>query len=269
MLKKLLLFAVLPVLTFAQPAEARRLFWWENVNQDPPPPSDYYDAAPPSDYYADQPDPYASQQDQFNQDQYLQYRRELDRRYKRRTYSQDPPPGYYDQPAFNPDRPYAAPIYPVQPRKKLVKKVAPKKPGVVPTVVSSKPAVMPAGPITANVNAPAPKAPPEMPTGSIMATPTTSSSASATAPVTASATPSVSAPAATASTTVAPPVKLAKGGSVSCDKGMGIVSSFGFTNVTSKSCTGSTLVYSAERSGSPFEIEVSAKSGELTAVKKL
>ena len=269
MLKKLLLFAVLPVLTFTQPAEARRLFWWENVNQDPPPPSDYYDAAPPRDYYADQPDPYASQQDQFNQDQYLQYRRELDRRYKRRAYYQDQPPGYYDQPGYSPDRPYAAPVYPVPPKKKLVKKLLPKKPAAAPIVATSKPPVMPAGPITASASPAVAAAPPMMPTGSIMATTAAATSAAATAPMTASTAPAAPATPATASTTAAPPVKLAKGGSVTCDKGMGIVSSFGFTNVTSTSCAGGTLVYKAERSGSPFEIEVNAKSGELTAVKKL
>lgn len=79
------------------------------------------------------------------------------------------------------------------------------------------------------------------------------------------------APVTTASTTAAAPapVKAPKSGVLSCDKGAGVVSSFGFSNVTSKSCTGTTLIYGAERSGKPFEIEVNAKSGELTAVKKL
>jgi hypothetical protein len=57
--------------------------------------------------------------------------------------------------------------------------------------------------------------------------------------------------------------------SVDCNKGATIVAGYGFSSVTSKNCSGNTLVYSATRSGSNFEIQVSASSGELTAVKKL
>jgi hypothetical protein len=56
---------------------------------------------------------------------------------------------------------------------------------------------------------------------------------------------------------------------VDCSKGLSIVSSYGFSTVTSKKCDGDTLVYNAIRSGQNFEIQVSAASGELTAVKKL
>ena len=61
----------------------------------------------------------------------------------------------------------------------------------------------------------------------------------------------------------------AKSASVSCSKGASIVTSYGFSAVTSKTCTGGTFVYGATRSGKNFEIQVSAASGELTAVKKL
>lgn len=56
---------------------------------------------------------------------------------------------------------------------------------------------------------------------------------------------------------------------VNCSKGASIVAGFGFTGITTKSCTGSTFVYSATRSGKSFEVQVSSASGELTAVKKL
>jgi hypothetical protein len=56
---------------------------------------------------------------------------------------------------------------------------------------------------------------------------------------------------------------------VDCGKGASIVAGFGFSGVTTKSCTGTTFVYGATRSGKTFEVQVSAASGELTAVKKL
>ena len=56
---------------------------------------------------------------------------------------------------------------------------------------------------------------------------------------------------------------------VTCDKGATIVSGFGFENVTTKSCDGATLSYSAERGGKPFEVDVNSATGELLAVKKL
>jgi hypothetical protein len=57
--------------------------------------------------------------------------------------------------------------------------------------------------------------------------------------------------------------------SVDCSKGAAIVAGYGFSGVTTKSCTGSTFVYGASRSGKNFEIQMSSVSGELTAVKKL
>lgn len=56
---------------------------------------------------------------------------------------------------------------------------------------------------------------------------------------------------------------------VDCKKGAAIVSGYGFSTVTTKSCTGDTLVYGAKRSGKNFEIQVSSANGELTTVKKL
>jgi hypothetical protein len=57
--------------------------------------------------------------------------------------------------------------------------------------------------------------------------------------------------------------------SVDCTKGASIVSGFGFDAVTTKSCSGVTYTYGATRSGKSFEVQVSAATGELTAVKKL
>lgn len=61
----------------------------------------------------------------------------------------------------------------------------------------------------------------------------------------------------------------AKTAAVSCSKGASIVTSYGFSAVTSKTCSGGTYTYGATRSGKNFEIQVSAANGELTAVKKL
>lgn len=72
----------------------------------------------------------------------------------------------------------------------------------------------------------------------------------------------------TASLTKQPEVK-STSTKIDCKKGASIVSGYGFSTVTSKSCTGTTLVYGATRSGKNFEIQVSSASGELTTVKKL
>ena len=61
----------------------------------------------------------------------------------------------------------------------------------------------------------------------------------------------------------------AKTASVTCAKGASIVTSYGFSSVTSKTCSGGTYTYGATRGGKNFEIQVSAANGELTAVKKL
>lgn len=56
---------------------------------------------------------------------------------------------------------------------------------------------------------------------------------------------------------------------IDCSKGASIVSGYGFSAVTTKTCAGETLIYSATRSGKNFEIRVSATNGELTNVKRL
>ena len=234
MFKKILTLAVLPTLLFAQPAEARRLFWWQMTNPDGTAvsPTIYDDSVAPQDVYG--PDPYATQQaapdEQFNQDQYQLYRREMARRYHRNAYVDPYAAPTYAAPSYadpTPPPPYAAPIYPTKIKRKLVNKAAHLKP------VVKKPVSTTAAAIT-----------PQLTTA---------------APVT------------TASTTVATPkpVPVKKSGAVTCEKGASIVSSFGFESVSTKSCDGGTLVYNASRGGKPFEINVSASSGELTAVKKL
>jgi hypothetical protein len=232
MVTKWIPLVLLPLLAFSQPAEARRLFWWQMMNPDGTAisPDIYSDTYAPQDYYGDNPDYYPpdalSPDEQFNQLQYDQYRREMARRNHRRVYYQDPAQTDYGQPDFGVPPPYSAPVYPVRHAIKHAKKLVQQKP---PVQKASKPPVMPTGPITAATAAP---------------------------PVTDTA-------------TVSTPTKPASRGGVSCAKGATIVSSFGFSNVTTKSCAGGTLVYGAERSGKNFEVNVSAASGELTAVKKL
>ena len=229
MLSKLLPLALLPILAFTQPAEARQLFWWQMVNPDGTAvsPDVYTDTYAPQDYYGDTPDYYPpdamTSQEQFDQRQYEIYRREMARRYHRRAYYQDPAQANGD-----PSLPYAAPVYPVKHIKKHVKKL-----------VQQKPVVHKPNAITST----SPGVPPVMPSGPIAA--------------------------AVAATPAPAPLKPSSGSGINCAKGATIVSSFGFSNVTSKSCVGSTLVYGAERSGKNFEINVSAASGEVTAVKKL
>jgi len=205
MLKKLIPIVLLPLIAFAQPAEARRLFWWETVNPDEPapPPQPYRQAYGVPD---DQSLYGAPSDEQFNERQYQLYQREMQRRYGRGydVIPQDaPPPPRYAQP--DPIVPYAAPVYPKP--KPVVKKVVrakPVKPAVVPTEkqVTQAPSSKSVGPVT-------------------------------------------------------------------CDKGLSIVSGYGFENVKTKTCETGTLAYNAERSGQPFEIDVNPKTGELIAVKKI
>jgi hypothetical protein len=62
--------------------------------------------------------------------------------------------------------------------------------------------------------------------------------------------------------------KPAKGGKVTCEKGEEIVASYGFLDISQKSCEGTSLVYSAVRGKSNFEVEVNPANGEVTAVRK-
>jgi len=236
MLKKWVLAVAVPAafLALIQPAEARRLFWWQDANQYDNPPPGYYDV-PPQDAYAD---PYGNDamtpEERFNQRQYNLYQGEMARRYGHSAYYGVPPAVGYGDP------PYADPVYPQHKKLQVLK---PKK-------LAAKPVVKPVD--TA----------PVVKTASTTATTSVQNDGTATASTTSSQNNDNTA---TASTT---PVKPQAGG-VNCDKGAGIVSSFGFSNVASKSCVGKLLVYSAERGGNKFEVEVNGASGELTAVKKL
>ncbi len=210
MFKSLIPLTLLPLLAFAQPAEARHLFWWQmigpdgEVNQPQYQDPNYDPQFDNSDAYADD----QAAQDMFNQREYDLYKREM-RKPRGNDANYDPQFDYQDQPRFAP-----------QPRIVHKKKLVVKKP--LPATQSAtgqptyKPPVVSTGPVTQ-----------------------------------------------------AKPAKVASLAGVSCTKGSSIVSSFGFSSVATKSCAGSTLIYSATRGGKNFEVEVSAASGELTAVKKL
>ncbi len=184
------------------PAEARRLFWWQ-------------EDVPSGDIYSDIPveqDAYA--QDQFNQEQYDLYMKQLHR--KKKAVPQ------YDQSYYDPQ--LAPQVYKprvLKPKKKPVtqasvpENIIPKPPVKEPLV--QKPATGQVASIGKRFQADVPS----------------------------------------------------KAKSIDCTKGASIVSGYGFSSVTNKSCAGATYVYAATRSGSNFEIQVNSASGELTAVKKL
>jgi hypothetical protein len=219
MFKLLIPLAVLPFLAFAQPAEARRLYWWQmlgpdgQVNQ-----TQQYD--PVLDPQFDPNDPYMDDQaaqDLFNQREYELYKREMRRRQRYDAYY-DPQFGYPDPPQ-----------YPrvIHKKKHVAQKPLPvQMPQATIAKPQYKPSVVAMGPVT-QVK-PVQVKPVQVKT-----------------------------------------IKTASLAGVSCSKGAGIVSSFGFSDVTTKSCSGGTFVYGANRGGKAFEVEVSAASGELTAVKKL
>jgi hypothetical protein len=215
MFKALIPLTLVPLLAFAQPAEARRLFWWQMIgpNGEINQPSQYDPMLDPqfdnSDPYADDlPDDQAAQ-DMFNQREYELYKREMRKR-RALDANYDPQFGYPEPPRYQ-----------IPPRVIHKKKPVAQKPITVPQIAVTKPIykppVMATGPVVQQIK----------------------------------------------------PVKTASLSGISCSKGSGIVSSFGFSNVSTKSCSGDTLVYGASRGGKSFEVEVSAASGELTAVKKL
>jgi hypothetical protein len=214
MFKALIPLTLVPMLAFAQPAEARRLFWWQMIgpNGEINQPSQY---DPMFDPQFDNGDPYADDfpddqaaQDLFNQREYELYKREM-RKHRALDANYDPQFGYPEPPRYQ-----------IPPRVIHKKKNLAHKPITVPQVAVTKPTY---------------KAP-----------------VVATGPV-----------------TQIKPINTASLSGISCSKGLSIVSSFGFSNVITKSCNGDTLVYGASRGGKPFEVQVSAASGELTAVKKL
>ena len=153
MFKKIALLAVLPAVLMAQPAEARRLFWWQMVNPDGTAvsPNVYDDSVAPQNIYG--PDPYAAPDEQFNQDQYQQYRREMARRYHRDIYyGPNGEPSYADP---GPPPPYAAPIYPAKPKRKLVNKIIQQPKPIVKKAVTTAAVTPPLAPVsTASTTAP-------------------------------------------------------------------------------------------------------------------
>ena len=56
---------------------------------------------------------------------------------------------------------------------------------------------------------------------------------------------------------------------LSCDKAKTIVSDFGFSDITPRTCTGTVYDFNAKRDGKPYSVKVSSLSGELKGVKKI
>jgi hypothetical protein len=192
---------LLGAVMMVQPAEARRLhFWWEQQAQ---PEFVPYDQVYDEPYVDDRQD--ADVAEQFNQDQYDRYMREMGHPKRKRVVDN----------YFNPQ--VDQPTYKKAPSYKL-KKPAPK-------LAVAKPVV---------------KAPPVAPDKPVQT--------------------------ASLANRMSDKVQSKK---VDCTKGASIVSGYGFSGVTSKSCVGDTLTYAATRSGKNFEIQVNAASGELTNVKRL
>ena len=229
--------ALVPLLAASQPAEARRLFWWEAINPDTP----YQDAtAGPSGL-----DPYDMEQERFNQRQYEMYRNEMNRRYGNQEFMVPDSAPYAPRQTYAPRQGYALP----QP---------PEPPYAAPLELQPKPTLKPRKIVKAKPAAP------KMPLATASTTPAPQAS-----------NPQASNPQASSPTAVKPvgravaAVAKKPASPVSCDKGASIVSSFGFDNVKTKSCDAGTLAYNAERSGTAFQIDVNPKTGELIAVKKL
>ena len=242
----------------APQAEARRLFWWEaqpryDRNYD------YIDPADPSvDPYSDPQD--ADVQDMFNQEQYDLYVREMQRKHQL-NYGRDRyDPALYDQgSAIDPQSDT------MQPRVK--KPAKPKKPKVI---TAAKPGTSATDPVKSATIAPVVTAPAGTATNQAPAGGQAASQTPDPAPVNPAP---AKAPVATASAAPANPVaetpKTVKGGKVTCAKGEEIVASYGFLDISQKTCEGSSLVYSAVRGKSNFEVEVNPANGEVTAVRKL
>ncbi|HEY4995619.1 MAG TPA: hypothetical protein VII21_04925 [Aestuariivirga sp.] len=167
--KTLIPLALLPMFAFAQPAQARHLFWWQDDGPDmtqdaPPPPPPYRQVYGAPEYQ----DLYGNNDDGFDERQYQLYQREMRRRY---GYQAELPPddGPYAQPPVYNAQPryvappyvaprYAAPAYaaPVLPKpKKIVKtaRVAPKTPDATTnTKVASAPPTAPSTKPTTTVD---------------------------------------------------------------------------------------------------------------------
>ena len=242
------------LVAFAPQAEARRLFWWESQPRqyDTVDPSDPYDGS--YDPYVDSPD--QSAQDMFNQDQYDQYQREMRHRHRYDPNGDRYDPALYDQSYDGgPDDPAQPRYNDVQP--KVYNPAKPKKPKTVKADIAKPAPDTTTTAVTNSGTAPAAtavaKAPVKTPAVTETKTPETKT------------TPTTTAEAKSTGNTPKP----AKGGSVTCAKGEEIVASYGFLDISQKTCEGSSLVYSAVRGKSNFEVEVNPSNGEVTAVRKL
>ncbi len=252
------------LVAFAPQAEARRLFWWEAQPRQ-------YDTVDPSDPYDGSYDPYVDPQDQsaqdmFNQDQYDQYQREMRRRHRYDPSGDRYDPALYDQSYDGgPDGPAQPRYNDIQP--KIYNPAKPKKPKTVKADVAKPAPDTTTAAVTNSGTAPTATAVAKAPVKTPAVTETKTTEAKTTdAKTTATKAPETKT--AEAKSTGDTP-KPAKGGSVTCAKGEEIVASYGFLDISQKTCEGSSLVYSAVRGKSNFEVEVNPSNGEVTAVRKL
>jgi hypothetical protein len=58
-------------------------------------------------------------------------------------------------------------------------------------------------------------------------------------------------------------------GPISCGEGAGIVASRGFRNVQVRECSGRVFRYTAFQRGAPFEVRVSSRTGQITAIRRI
>ena len=63
-------------------------------------------------------------------------------------------------------------------------------------------------------------------------------------------------------------VNINVGGRISCRQGVRIVERRGFRNVRSRSCKGSTFVYSGRRSGRDYSISVRSRDGRIVNIRR-
>jgi hypothetical protein len=66
-----------------------------------------------------------------------------------------------------------------------------------------------------------------------------------------------------------PAAAKAQGSSMSCDKAAEIITGYGFSTVTPKTCEGQSYAFNATRSGKSYAIKLNPANGELTDVQKL
>jgi hypothetical protein len=58
-------------------------------------------------------------------------------------------------------------------------------------------------------------------------------------------------------------------GPISCGEGAGIVASRGFRNLQVRECGGRVFRYTAFQRGAPFEVRVSSRTGQITAIRRI